>query len=126
MQPTYQQTQYYSAYISADGDIIGQPYGAYGSNGQPTKLGVSLAAYANLEQENKYLNETCTNYYQKLVELGVFQKIKTHDEIMQEQGELIARQGALLEGLIKKLEDVEAIKKTDTIKEKAVEPSKDI
>lgn len=99
----YQSTTYYSCYIDNDGNIIGQPYGGYGSNSIPSKIGVTESVYQSLETDRTYLQETCERYYEKLVELGVFPKVKSTDEIISEQGELIKKQSALLESVMEKL-----------------------
>ena len=84
-----ERTQFYNscfnAYIQGDNIIQADFYG------NSTAVGITNQKAQQLITENKELKELLDKYTNKLVELGVIQKEKTPEEIMQEQTALIQK-----------------------------------
>lgn len=84
-----ERTQLYNTCFNAfvQGDNIVQT-DFYGNS---TAVGITNQKAQQLINENKELKELLEKYTNKLVELGVIQKEKTQEEIMQEQTALIQK-----------------------------------
>lgn len=84
-----ERTQLYNTCFNAfvQGDNIVQT-DFYGNS---TAVGITNQKAQQLINENKELKELLDKYTNKLVELGVIQKEKTQEEIMQEQTALIQK-----------------------------------
>lgn len=117
-----ERTQFYNscfnAYIQGDNIIQADFYG------NSTAVGITNQKAQQIINENKELKELLDKYTNKLVELGVIQKEKTPEEIMQEQTALIQK---MSESLTAMQNEIISLKESKNDRNtRSLEPSSDV
>lgn len=117
-----ERTQFYNscfnAYIQGDNIIQADFYG------NSTAVGITNQKAQQLINENKELKELLDKYTNKLVELGVIQKEKTPEEIMQEQTALIQKMSESLTAMQNEI--ISLKEKKDDRLTRSTEPVSDV
>ena len=117
-----ERTQFYNscfnAYIQGDNIVQADFYG------NSTAVGITNQKAQQLINENKELKELLDKYTNKLVELGVIQKEKTPEEIMQEQTALIQKMSESLTAMQNEI--ISLKEKKDDRLTRSAEPVSDV
>lgn len=108
----------FNAYVQGDNIIQADFYG------NSTAVGITNQKAQQIINENKELKELLDKYTNKLVELGVIQKEKTPEEIMQEQTALIQK---MSESLTAMQNEIISLKESKNDRNtRSLEPSSDV
>ena len=108
----------FNAFVQGDNIIQADFYG------NSTAVGITNQKAQQIINENKELKELLEKYTNKLVELGVIQKEKTQEEIMQEQTALIQK---MSESLVAMQNEILSLKeKKDDRNTGSAEPISDV